>query len=33
MLLVEDIHWADDWTLERLAALAALTREHKLLLR
>lgn len=32
MLLVEDIHWADGWALERLAALAALTPSHPLLL-
>jgi hypothetical protein len=24
LLVVEDIHWADAWTLERLAALALL---------
>ena len=32
MLLVEDIHWADAWALERLAALAALAGIHPLLL-
>ncbi len=32
MLLVEDIHWADGWALERLAALAALAGSHPLLL-
>lgn len=32
LLLVEDIHWADDWALERLAALAALAADHPFLL-
>ncbi len=32
LLVVEDIHWADDWTLERLAALAVLAARHPLLL-
>ncbi|MEP7296534.1 MAG: adenylate/guanylate cyclase domain-containing protein [Burkholderiales bacterium] len=32
LLLVDDIHWADAWALERLAALAALARSHPLLL-
>lgn len=32
LLLVEDVHWADDWTLARLIALAALAREARLLL-
>ncbi|MEP6740116.1 MAG: adenylate/guanylate cyclase domain-containing protein [Caldimonas sp.] len=32
LLLVEDIHWADAWTLERLAALAVLAARHPLLL-
>ena len=32
LLLVDDIHWADAWTLERLAALAALAGSHPLLL-
>ncbi|MEP7058721.1 MAG: tetratricopeptide repeat protein, partial [Caldimonas sp.] len=32
LLLVEDIHWADAWTLERLAALATLAAKHPLLL-
>jgi class 3 adenylate cyclase len=32
LLIVEDIHWADAWTLERLAALAALAARHPLLL-
>lgn len=31
-LLVEDIHWADAWTLGRLSALAAVTAEHRVLL-
>ena len=32
LLVVEDIHWADGWTLERLAALAVLAARHPLLL-
>ncbi len=32
LLVVEDIHWADTWTLERLAALAGLAAKHPLLL-
>nr|MBP6853044.1 AAA family ATPase [Rhodoferax sp.] len=32
LLLVEDIHWADTWTLQQLAALAALTARQPLLL-
>ena len=32
LLVVEDIHWADAWTLERLAALAALASRHRMLL-
>jgi len=32
VLLVEDIHWADAWALERLAALAALAATQPLLL-
>ena len=32
MLLVEDIHWADSWTLQQFAALAARTVEQGLLL-
>ena len=32
LLLVEDIHWADAWTLERLAALAPARRRQPLLL-
>ena len=32
LLLVEDIHWADAWTLERLAALAVLAARLPLLL-
>jgi class 3 adenylate cyclase/tetratricopeptide (TPR) repeat protein len=32
MLLVEDVHWADAWTLERLAAIAALAQARPLLL-
>ena len=32
LLLVEDIHWADAWTLERLAALALLAARQPLLL-
>ncbi|HEX7441156.1 MAG TPA: tetratricopeptide repeat protein, partial [Caldimonas sp.] len=32
LLLVEDIHWADSWTLERLAALAVLATKCPLLL-
>ncbi len=32
LLVVEDIHWADAWTLERLAALAVLATRHPLLL-
>ena len=32
LLVVDDIHWADAWTLDRLAALAALARSHPLLL-
>ncbi len=32
LLLVEDIHWADSWTLERLAALASLASREPLLL-
>jgi class 3 adenylate cyclase len=32
LLVVEDIHWADAWTLERLAALAAIAARHPLLL-
>ena len=31
VLLVEDIHWADGWALERLAALVALAAAHPLL--
>ena len=30
--VVEDIHWADPWTLERLAALAVLAARQPLLL-
>ena len=32
LLLVEDVHWADTWTLERLAAIAALAQNKPLLL-
>jgi len=32
LLLVEDVHWADELTLDRLAAVAALTQTHPLLL-
>ena len=32
LLLVEDIHWADGWTLKLVAALAALTARHPVLL-
>ena len=32
LLVVEDIHWADAWTLERLAALAVLAAKYPLLL-
>ena len=32
LLVVEDIHWADAWTLERLAALAVLAGKQPLLL-
>jgi len=32
LLVVEDIHWADAWTLERLAALAVLAARQPLLL-
>jgi class 3 adenylate cyclase len=32
LLVVEDIHWADAWTLERLAALAVLAAKQSLLL-
>jgi class 3 adenylate cyclase/tetratricopeptide (TPR) repeat protein len=32
LLIVEDIHWADAWTLERLAALAVLAARQPLLL-
>lgn len=32
LLLVEDVHWADAWTLDRLAAIAALAQAHPLLL-
>ncbi len=32
ILIVEDIHWADGWTLERLAALALLAAKQPLLL-
>ncbi|MGL6224432.1 MAG: AAA family ATPase, partial [Steroidobacteraceae bacterium] len=32
LLLVEDVHWADVWTLERLAAVAALAQVQPLLL-
>ena len=32
LLVVEDIHWADPWTLERLAALAVLAAKQPLLL-
>ncbi len=32
LVVVEDIHWADAWTLERLAALAVLAARHPLLL-
>jgi len=31
LLLMEDIHWADDWTLQQLAALATLTLRQPLL--
>ncbi len=32
LVLVEDIHWADPWTLQQLGAIAALTQQHALLL-
>ena len=32
LILVEDIHWADVWTLEQLGALAALTQQQPLLM-
>jgi len=32
LLVVEDIHWADPWTLERLAALAVLATKQPVLL-
>ena len=32
LLLVEDVHWADAWTLERLALIAALAQTKPLLL-
>lgn len=32
LVLVEDIHWADAWTLQQLGAIAALTLQHPLLL-
>ncbi len=32
LLVVEDIHWADPWTLERLAALAVLAAKQPVLL-
>lgn len=32
LLLVEDVHWADAWTLERLAAIARVTSESAALL-
>ncbi|MEP6874612.1 MAG: adenylate/guanylate cyclase domain-containing protein [Burkholderiales bacterium] len=32
LLLVEDVHWADVWTLERLTAVGALTQAQPLLL-
>ena len=32
LLLVEDIHWADPWTLDRLAALSSLAAREPLLL-
>ena len=32
LLLVEDIHWADAWTLQQLAALAALTATQSVVL-
>ncbi len=32
LLLVDDIHWADPWTLARLAALATVAKNHALLL-
>ncbi len=32
LMLVEDIHWADPWTLKQLGALAELTTRHPLLL-
>ena len=32
LLIVEDIHWADAWTLERLAALAVLAAKQPLVL-
>jgi class 3 adenylate cyclase/tetratricopeptide (TPR) repeat protein len=32
LLLVEDVHWADAWTLDRLAAVAALAQSRPLLL-
>jgi class 3 adenylate cyclase/tetratricopeptide (TPR) repeat protein len=32
LLLVEDVHWADAWTLDRLAAIAALAQAHPVLL-
>ena len=32
LLLVEDIHWADAWTLQQLAALAALTATQAVML-
>jgi class 3 adenylate cyclase/tetratricopeptide (TPR) repeat protein len=32
LLVIEDVHWADAWTLDRLAAIAALAQGHRLLL-
>lgn len=32
LLLVEDVHWADAWTLDQLASIAALAPAHPLLL-
>ena len=32
LLMVEDIHWADGWTLQQVAALATLTARHALML-